>query len=293
MPRQLPIKIICNEKEYRSKKHPVLEYIFFKKNPDKDTSINIEFSLVDISEAYRELEIIGIFADGRTERIYEPASISNTILDLVRQKRNIKSRLPDSIIELGFDLRKKTGDNSAGEFVYVGVGNQIKSWMDWSPNPEIINIDTSPIPDIIREFLRKDEGALFSVIDYCDVLSKSLYEGRYSIIRIQHPLKWQPNEIDGFYIGIIEGVRTLFPIEAKALTTHDEINLDQICGGVNTISNNMQNTHTHIIPLAIKMVKNGILIGVFSTYDAGEMVDNLEVARTIKVTFDPPISSWK
>ncbi len=110
-------------KKYRSKKHPVLEHIFNKYNRDKNTSQKIiAFTLKDINEGYQACGIS------------EPASISNTILDLVRQKRSIESRLPQSIYGLGYDLRKKTGpspDNYAGEFIYVGVGNAIQSWLNW------------------------------------------------------------------------------------------------------------------------------------------------------------------
>lgn len=287
-------RVICNGKEYRSQKHPLLEYIFHKYNPSNDISIHtISFTLSDISEAYRAVQIFRVDGNGNKKRVYEPASISNTILDLVRQNRGIKSRVPDSIIELGYDLRKKTGKNSAGEFVFVGVGNELSSWITWSSNPEKISIDSSPIPSIVLGFLRKDEGALFSVIDYCDILSQALYGTSGIVIRVQHPLKWQPNEIDGFYAGIVDGVETLFPIEAKALTTHDEINLDQILGGINTISLNLENTHIHIVPMAVKMISNGILIAVFSTCESGETVDFVKVERTIEVTFEPPINSWQ
>ncbi len=61
------------------------------------------------------------------------------------------------------------------------------------------------IPSEIRPYLCNDEGALFSVIDYCDVLSQILYDQKNNIVlRIQNPMKWQPNEIDGFYFAKIK-----------------------------------------------------------------------------------------
>jgi hypothetical protein len=286
-------RVICNGEYYRSQKHPLLEYIFRKYNPDVDTTKNISFTLADISEAYRNVEVYKINAKGNQVRVLEPASISNTILDLVRQNRGIRARMPDSLIQSGYDLRKKTGKNFAGEFVYVGVGNELKSWIQWPATPKIIALSSSSLPNLILDYLRRDEGALFSVIDYCDVLSQALYDKSNIVIRVQHPLKWQPNEIDGFYVGIIDGVKTLFPIEAKALTTGDEINLDQITGGVNTISSNLVDTHTHIVPMAVKMIRNGILIVVFTTCEAGQILEYVEVEKTIKVTFDPPIVAWQ
>ena len=287
-------RVICNGKEYSSQKHPLLEHIFHKYNPQNDTSIKvIPFTLADISEAYRNVNVYSIDKTRNKRRVREPASISNTILDLVRQNRGIEARMPDSLIHLGYDLRKRTGDNLAGEFVYVGVGNTLSSWIVWETNPSRITLSSKGLPNIILDYLRKDEGALFSVIDYCDVLSQVLYNTHGVVVRVQHPLKWQPNEIDGLYIGVIGDVETLFPIEAKALTTRDEINLDQIVGGVNTISLNLQDTHAHIVPMAVKMIQNGMQIVVFGTCEAGEHVGYVEVEKTIEVTFDPPINAWQ
>jgi len=78
-------RVICNGEYYRSQKHPLLEYIFRKHNPDVDITKNISFTLADISEAYRNIEIYKTDAKGNQTRVLEPASISNTILDLVRK----------------------------------------------------------------------------------------------------------------------------------------------------------------------------------------------------------------
>jgi len=48
-------------------------------------------------------------------------------------------------------------------------------------------------------------------------------------------MKWQPNEIDGFYASQNGKDLDLYPVEAKALTTGDEINLDQLRGGFATV----------------------------------------------------------
>lgn len=286
-------RVICNGEYYRSQKHPLLEYIFRKYNPDVDTTKNVSFTLANISEAYRNVDVYKIDVKGNQVRVLEPASISNTILDLVRKNRGIRARMPDSLIQSGYDLRKKTGNNFAGEFVYVGFGNELSSWMKWPISVEQLTISSSSLPNLILDYLRRDEGALFSVIDYCDVLSQALYKNRNTVIRVQHPLKWQPNEIDGFYVGIIDGVKTLFPIEAKALTTGDEINLDQITGGINTISSNLKDSHTYIVPMAVKMIRNGILIVIFKVCEAGQIIDHVEVEKTIEVSFDPPIAAWQ
>lgn len=276
-----------NGKVYSSKKHPMLEYIFEKYNPEWDASQQaINFTLKDVSEGYRALGIS------------EPASISNTILDLTRKKGSVSSRLPRSIHELGYDLKKKTGvspngDNYAGTFVFVGVGNELQAWLTWTEPSEVVRLSSEGIPPKIRHMLRKDEGALFSVIDYCDVLSQALYDGRYEVMRVQNPMKWQPNEIDGFYYGHIDGLDTVFPVEAKALTTRDDINLVQLEGGVTTVMQKLDLPEAEIIPLAAQMVENGIRLAIFEGCRTDQSNYDVELVRTLTVVFDPPIESWQ
>jgi len=266
-----------------SKKHRVLEFIFekyFNGNPEFQKSIL--FTLNDISEGYS-------FTNQK-----EPASISNTILDLVRKKKPITSRLPDSIIKWGYDLKKRTGPskngNLAGEFVYVGKGNEINSWLTWQSNFDYnITIDTNCLPRKINRYLRTDEGAIFSVMDYCDVLSHALNEKSQSIKRIQHPIKLQPNEIDGFYCNLDKNI--IYPVEAKALSTKDDINLDQMNGGVSVVKDIFRDEI--IIPLAVRMVKNALNIAEFYPCNFHSKEDNsLKVKSFINVSFQPKIYSW-
>jgi hypothetical protein len=134
---------IHDGKSYQSKKHPVLEYIFQKYNPGRDVSKReIHFTLADISEGY---SFVGI---------KEPSSISNTILDLTRKASKISSRLPESIYGLGYDLEKKTGaapngESYAGTFIFVGVGNEIQSWLEWPEEMQKIPISSTDIPSDI------------------------------------------------------------------------------------------------------------------------------------------------
>lgn len=242
--------------------------------------------LKDVSEGYRACGIP------------EPASISNTILDLTRRSNHISSRLPESIYSLGYDIKKKTGpspngDNYAGTFVHVGIGKVVQSWLTWPDNMEEIEISSAKIPSEIRHLLRNDEGALFSVIDYCDVFSLALYKGKYRVMRVQNPMKWQPNEIDGFYFGHIDGQETVFPVEAKALTTKDDINLEQLEGGIQTVLSKLRGKDFTVIPLAAQMIENGIRIAVFEECRSGRTDYEVKLSRAVKVTFTPKIDSWQ
>lgn len=289
--------IICNGKTYASQKFPVLEYIFNKYNPTHDISVtSIIFTLEDISEGYDNLDIYRV-NNGRREKIKKPTSTSNTILDLCRKKRPVTSRLPQSIINLGYDLRKKTGTENgskklAGEFVYLGKGNAINSWLIWPANRKPVVVDTFAIPEFVKPHLRQDEGGLFSALDYCDVISLALTGSKKKIFPVQHPLKWQPNEIDGLYMSKEFDVVTLYPVEAKSLATEDDINLDQILGGVQTASTNFQYAHAHIIPLAVQMVPNGVKIAVFKKIELQVIPTRVELDYAIDVRFSPPINAW-
>jgi len=268
---------------YRSIKHPILEHIFDLKTESKRSGIgdNHRFTLQDIGRAmdtlYDELE-------------YKPTSHSNFVLDLTRKDSGIESRLPASLISLGYDLKKKTGpapngENYAGVFVYVGVGNAISTWLKWPETPEqVITIDNIVPADIIP-YLSNDEGALFSVIDYCDVLSACIYREPKTILRVQNPMKWQPNEIDGLYYSHFSGIKTLFPVEAKALSTGDAINLEQMSGAYRTLRN--RRPDVEIISLGIRMITNGMDIAVFG----GDQEDVI-FERSIRVQLSPELEPW-
>lgn len=279
-------------RKYSSQKHPVLEYIFNKYNPRHEIIEVIPFTLKDISEGYAH-------CNRYEPTIKEPASISNTILDLTRKKNDISSRLPYSIYSLGYDIRKKTGvnangDNLAGEFVHVGVGNEISSWFsfpDENNYDETIIIDSLNIPNITRTFIRRDEGAMFSAMDYCDIMTKLIGEKTY---RIQHPLKFQPNEVDGFYgCQHSNGEITLFPIEAKALTTHDDINLEQMLGAIKMLHKKYSAYKVYLQPIGARMTNNGICFAFFERIKAKDEIDAMNCVKTIKVLFRPSLPSWK
>lgn len=266
----------------KSKKHPVLWHIFQKYYNELKSEKSAVFYLTDISEGYA--------ATGQPE----PVSISNTILDLCRKDRGIAARVPEEIYSLGYDLRKKTGQDEhgrkyAGEFVYVGVGNALKSWLVWPEDPDVFEVDSSKIPEIVRTLIRKDEGALFSVIDYTDFLSELLHKREHKVIRVQNPMKWQPNEIDGFYTAVTKDGVEVYPIEAKALTTGDEINLDQLKGGYETVVKHVKvnNLNVTIVPIAAKMIKNGVLIGIFAPNETP-----VDPVKVVNVQLVPKLDNW-
>lgn len=277
---------------YRSIKHPILEYIFDQKTNGKtqDLQMNHAFTLQDIGAAMDALF---------DELHYRPTSYSNFVLDLTRKNTPITSRLPQSLIDLGYDLKKRTGqaangENYAGVFVYVGVGNAVNTWLVWPTEPTKRLIVQNRLPERVAMYLANDEGALFSVLDYCDVLSHALYATPNTVIRVQNPMKWQPNEIDGLYVTTPQApvdAITLFLVEAKALSTRDDINLEQMTGAYRTLA--QRQPDVQIVPLGIQMTINGLRIAVFDgRHIMSDSDDNLQFQQDILVQFDPPIVAW-
>lgn len=295
---------IFNENiKYKSKKFPLLEYIFNKYNPNKEEIPIIQFSLQDITEAYDAL------------RIKKPTSTSNTILDLTRKRNTIEHRLPKSIYSLGYDIRKKTGstgesnDNYAGEFVFVGIGNELDQWLSFPKKyDESIPIDSDVIPNIIIPFLRNDESAMLSVVDYLDVFSRILHAEPGQVKRVQNPIKWQPNEIDGFYVCEWENEITLYPVEAKALSTGDDINIYQLLGGINMLHKRifselhaksktkllklLKKKDVYIQPIAAVMKDNEIHFAIYEKKVLGSVVEELNRVKAIKTILTPPLLNW-
>lgn len=272
----------------RSYKHPILEYIFKKKRKE-DISPKLQevitFTYNDIREAMTNLNY-----HRNTQ-----ASLSNFVIDLTRQDRGIASRVPKYIVDRGYDLlnmKSYDGERIAGAFLYVGIGNEVKSWLEWPESMKEIRIDSSIVPSLTRSYIRQDEGALFSIIDYCDVLtilSEKIIGAKTNVIRIQHPLKWQPNEIDGLYAS--EDPVVLFPIEAKALSTNDQLNLYQLRGELLTMMNNFN--RDIIQPLGCQMTKFGMQFAIFPQFKPNSKVPlPIKPIDFIRVILEPLIEAW-
>lgn len=282
----------------RYNKHAVLEYIFKQKtnNGTRYIGRDIDFTLSEVGE--------GIIATGGTP----PTSWSNFVLDLTRKRNTIEQRLPAYVIALGYDLRKKTGrvpasdDNYCGTFVYRGFDDEgqtipIQDWLEWGTIDRTIEIDSNAIPELVRNFISNDEASLFSVIDYCNILSRVLGQ---TVYRVQSPMKWQPNEIDGFYVA--QNARNIFiyPVEAKAVSTNDDINIVQINGQYNTlIEKYTRNNYTLIVrPIAAKMQSDGILFAILehnALYDPhrNREAQMFNIVEVVKIKFNPSLSAWR
>jgi hypothetical protein len=228
-----------NGKVYRSYKHPILEYIFEKavNNAHPNRPQEIPFKYEDIREAMR---VLGMRRD-------QQASLSNFTIDLTRKASSHEARVPDSIWNAGYDLdrmsKREARQGYAGRLVLIELKPK-EPWIIWDdiPDEDVVVVENK-VPINIRPFLGNDEGALLSVMDYCDVLSYVLYGAANMVLRVQHPRKWQPGEVDGLYFSDQENPPILYPVEAKALSTGDNVNLAQIQGAYNTIVGKITNVN--------------------------------------------------
>lgn len=281
----------------RYDKMAVLAHLFKLKTMDgkKNIGKDIDFTLREVGQ--------GIIATGGTP----PTSWSNFVLDLTRKKNTIQQRLPDYVIDYGYDLRKKTGrvdgdptDGYCGTFVYRGFdenGNTIpiQDWLEWGKPDRTVVIDNK-VPDLVRQFISNDEASLFSVIDYCDVLSIVLNQ---DVMKVQSPMKWQPNEIDGYYVAQNSRNVFVYPVEAKAVSTSDDINLVQINGQYNVfIEKYKRNSFSLVVrPIAVRMEKYGMLLAILEhnpLYDPSKNreADMFIISDVVKVELNPPLSAW-
>lgn len=145
------------------------------------------------------------------------------------------------------------------------------------------------VPPEVQPYLGKDEGALLSVMDYCDVLSLVLHNQPNTVKRVQHPKKWQPGEVDGLYFSNFGGKDVLYPVEAKALSTGDNVNIAQIRGAYQTIRAKISGVE--IIFLAVQMFPLGMYLAVFESADPAS--NELIITRYFKIQLDIPIASWQ
>ncbi|MEO8612464.1 MAG: hypothetical protein ABI690_31500 [Chloroflexota bacterium] len=269
-------------KTYRSYKHPILEYIFTKAIANSATLPDeIIFTYEDIRQAMVALDI----------RRDKQASLSNFTIDLTRQAASHEARVPDTIWNKGYDLDRASDrdarQNIAGRLVRVEL-LPAQSWIVW-PEIDAENVITvaNQVPQEIRPYLGRDEGALLSVMDYCDILSLAFHQQTGTIKRVQHPKKWQPGEVDGLYFSNYADMPILYPVEAKALSTNDSVNLAQVQGAYKTIVGKIADVL--IVPLAVQMIPEGMYIAVFEASTTRELV----ITRYLQIELDPPIEAWQ
>ncbi len=138
---------------------------------------------------------------------------------------------------------------------------------------------------------------MFSVIDYCDILSVILGQ---DVQRVQSPMKWQPNEIDGYYISQDKRNIFVYPVEAKAASTSDDINLVQIKGQYNTFIERYTRDDFNLIirPIAARMERNGMLLAVLEHNPLYNSERNSEapmfnVIEVVQINLDPPLVAWQ
>ena len=80
--------------------------------------------------------------------------------------------------------------------------------------------------------------------------------------------------------------KIIYPVEAKAVSTGDDINLEQMLGQYNTITAKMPGVK--IVPLAARMKPYGVDIDVIK-YNVYELVP----IDYIKVQIQQTISAWR
>jgi hypothetical protein len=81
-------------------------------------------------------------------------------------------------------------------------------------------------------------------------------------------------------------------VEAKALTTNDDINLEQLNGGNRVVHFKYKDNDICIQYIAAKMTKNGIAFALYKKIEASAYPADLVLDSYVKVKFFPPIKAW-
>ena len=211
------------------------------------------------------------------------------MIDLTRKEAHIDSRVPESISSKGYDLdrvpEREARQGVAGRLVRIEL-KSANPYIVWPNFQQVLTI-ANLVPPAIRPYLGKDEGALLSVLDYCDVLSLALNGVADTVKRVQHPKKWQPGEVDGLYYSDYSSSSVLYPVEAKALSTGDNVNLAQVEGAYRTTIRKIADVK--IVPLAVQMTASGMYIAVFKATDQHSLV----IVDYHQIILDPPLATWQ
>ena len=112
-------------------------------------------------------------------------------------------------------------------------------------------------------------------------------------------MKWQPNEIDGYYVS--ENSRNIFvyPVEAKAISTDDDINIVQVNGQYNTFIEKYKRDSLSLIvrPIAAKMTRDGMILAIMEHNPMYDPTQNKEatmfnIIDVVKIKLTPPLKAW-
>ena len=113
-------------------------------------------------------------------------------------------------------------------------------------------------------------------------------------------MKWQPNEIDGYYVAETSRNIYVYPVEAKAVSTSDDINLVQLYGQYQTFITKYKRNDFNLIvrPIAAKMEPTGMLLAVLDhnpLYDAKRNKDAamFNIIEIVRVRLDSPLTAWQ
>ncbi len=182
-----------------------------------------------------------------------PKSLYNFFVDLTRSERGRST--PENAVRAGYlVVRAENGGKFVRHHPNMRVGP-----VEFPAEITESRIDASAIPELVRPFLRSDEGGLLSAMEYVQVLDRHFGEQPGSVKRIQVPVKVQPNEIDGLFAFRRAHVTVLLPIEAKS-KGRDAVLYEQVYGAAARAAALYPRPNLSLLPLAAKIDQDGSLV---------------------------------
>jgi len=255
-------------RNYRSYKPPVLLRIFFRKfNPDDPKDI-IPAPIIEVIQTIEEFGL------------RRPGNIHNCFKDIVRNGKMPATLKP--ITDLNYEIRQVDG---GGEFINSDR-EDLRDVIDLPSMPAKI-LNSSTIPPNVFDLIRTDEGGILSAIDYSNLLDDGFGA---DVLKIQAPVKVQPNEIDGTYFCILNDRRVLLSVEVKSKGP-DVLLKYQLFGGAKQAQKHFGMSVDVVLPVGIKLEKdNSVFVVVFpeiTEADPWPVVDYI-----LRYELEPVPTSW-
>jgi len=191
-----------------------------------------------------------------------------------------KEDFPEDIKKMGFNTIQTV---KRGVFILTWIDEK---YVDLPDIEEIENISSDLIPDIVKQFLVKDEQSLLSIINYCNLIDEFFGEECYIILP-----HWRTTyssiqvEIDSLFVYSKNNKLTLLPIEAKIHEKERFLTREQILSHLKAVSSKYPEFDV-ISVAAILLEDNTILLIAFK---GNENLDDFEEIFSKRFRLDPPI----
>ncbi len=220
--------------QFKGYKGPVLRRIFFRKYDHKNPQDIIPAPILEVIDTIEEFGL------------KRPGNIHNCFKDIVRNGKMHRDLGP--IVDLNYEIRQV---DRGGEFINSDR-EDLRDIIDLPEDQKIIKVNSASIPAQVIGLIRTDEGGILSAVEYSEILNQMT---KCKVLKVQSPIKVQPNEIDGGFLYEQNGKRIFLSIEVKSKGS-DVLLKYQLFGGAKQAQSNFGELIDKVIPIGIKLERD-------------------------------------